>query len=282
MNSTIRIKLGFVVLGLTAIFVFQNCSKSNFTPISSTSGDITDPVIANSAKCEYDGKFYFHSEKIVTFKESSVAFNKSCEQQEHVCNNGTWSGTIGYKDCALGVAKDCLIGSDTIKHNAEETRFQAASVPYNQTCQSEVRRCFDGSIPGSYAVKNCSVQAPPSATDVYECKRRDGQSDQKVQDLYRKWTDGTSRKVEVCSNWHKTRSNASWNCGKIMNGIYGSGAPTSNQPSCCPQGYTVTNGNCHQIAQRGQACFGSIDCADGLKCETDRTSDSTPFDRTCQ
>lgn len=281
MNS-IRIKWGFAALAVITIFIFQNCNKSAFSPISSTDGDITDPVIANSAKCEYDGKQYLHSQKIITFKASSVAFDKQCEEQEHICNNGTWSGTIGFKNCGIDVARDCKIGDETISHGTTVERFLAATVPYNGNCQSEARRCWDGEINGSFAEKSCSKQEPPHALNTFVCKQREGQSNHKVLDLYQKWSDGSSRKVETCSNWHAARDNASWNCGYRMDGIIGAGAPTASQPSCCPEGYTVTNGNCHPIAQRGQACFGPIDCADGLSCETDYLSDSTPHDRTCQ
>lgn len=281
MNS-IRIKLGFAALAVVVIFVFQNCSSSSFSPIASSEGDVTDPVRLNNAKCEYDGKEYWHGETIKTFSQSSVAYDKVCEQQTHTCDNGTFTGQIGFKDCGVGVARDCQIGADTIKHNAEVTRFESGSVAYNESCRSEVRRCTDGTIPGTYIVKNCLPAQPPQALDVFKCQMREGQIEQKVEDLYQKWSDGTYKKVETCSNWHITRDNASWNCGKIMRGIYGAGAPTAAQPSCCPQDYTVTNGICHPIAQRGEACFGPLDCADGLECDTDRTSDSTPYDRTCQ
>ena len=276
--------MGITAGSLAAIFIFQNCgSKSEFSPISSSEGDITDPVIANSAKCEYDGKQYYHTQTIKIFKESSVAFNKSCEQQEHICNNGNWSGTIGYKECAVGAVRDCLVGTETVKHNTEVTRFQATSVAYNQSCQSEVRRCFDGSISGSFIAKSCVVHAPPSATNNYECKTRDAQNNNQLMDLYQKWTDGSSRKIEICSDWQQTQQNSGDNCGKLTNGIYGQYTTIAQQVSCCPQGKTTVNGLCMPYAQQGEACYGSNNCANGLECRgNEATTPTNPYGRRCQ
>ena len=139
MNS-IRVKLGFAALAVVVIFVFQNCNSSSFQPIASSEGDVTDPLRLNNAKCEYDGKEYWHGDTIETFPQSSVAYDKSCVKQTHTCDNGQFTGTIGFKECGVGVPRDCLIGTETVKHNAEVTRFESASVAYNQSCRSEVRR----------------------------------------------------------------------------------------------------------------------------------------------
>lgn len=282
MNS-LRVKLGFAALAIVVIFVFQNCSSSSFSPIASSTGDVTDPERLNNKKCEYDGNEFWHGDTIQTYAQSSVAFGNSCVAQTHTCNNGIFSGTIGFKNCGVGVPRDCLIGTETITHNTESIRFEAALVAHNQSCRSEVRKCFDGSIPGSYTLKKCAVQAPPTPLNEYSCVVRAGQSDNQVMDLHRKWSDGTTQKVETCSNWQSTRDNSGGNCGKLTNGIYGQYTTSDDQPSCCPAGKTTVNGLCMPVAQQGQACYGSNNCDNGFECRgNEATTATNPFGRRCQ
>ena len=267
---------------LFTMFAFQNCGKTEFgSASSSTEGDVTDPVILASKKCEYQGKEYWHSNTIQTYRESSVAYNQTCKLETQTCTDGVWVGAIGYKDCGTEVPKDCKLGNDTIKHNQTVQRSEAASVTYDKECKEQTRTCVDGFLSGEYAAKACVRQAPPQPTGEFTCEVRDMNVTHLVEDLYEKWTDGSKRKVETCSNWQSQRQNSGFNCGKMTNGIYDAMTTIAPQKSCCPQGKVVVNGLCMPIAQLGQACFGKMNCADGLECNSNIKSPSGNFG-TCQ
>jgi hypothetical protein len=274
------IKIGF--LSVIVFFAFQNCGKTNFNSSSSdTSGDVTDPVILSSKKCEYEGKEYWHSETIQTYRESSVAFNQSCKLETQTCNNGAWEGAVGYRDCGTEVPKDCKLGNDTIKHNQTIQRFESSTVAFDKQCKEQTRTCVDGDLSGDYAQKNCVPQQPPKPTGKFSCEVRDISVTNIVEDLYEVWSDGSKRKVETCSNWQSQRQNRGFNCGKLTDGIYDAWTTMAQQPTCCPVGKVTVNGKCMPIAQLGQACYGSMNCADGLECNSFIKSPSGYYG-TCQ
>lgn len=271
---------------LASLFLFQNCSGTKFTDELTMQDTAGNPAV-EIKYCEYNGKTdYRPGAFIKTFVSSSVAYNAECVEQSHECKDGSFTGALGFPTCGKNVPQDCQIGTDVIPHGTRVERWEAASVPYTGTCRSEQRECTNGSIPGSYTVKTpCVKQPPPTATGKMECRMRTGQSNSKILDLYEKWSDDSYRLKETCSNWHSQRDNDSWNCGKRTNGIYGQFTTVDAEESCCPNGWTVVNGLCMPIANAGQACYGSLNCADGLECRSDDFGGSAgtpPYGRSCK
>jgi peptidoglycan hydrolase-like protein with peptidoglycan-binding domain len=56
-------------------------------------------------------------------------------------------------------AAQCIFNTKTLTDGESVTAYQAASVPYGSSCISEVRRCMNGGLSGSYSFDTCSVAA---------------------------------------------------------------------------------------------------------------------------
>jgi hypothetical protein len=93
-----------------------------------------------------DGEPHGAEQSRKRYETTSVLTGKACvfETQTRTCDNGTWSdwyGTYGEEKCEVEGFKNC---GDT-PHSSEENRvrWQAASVPYGSTCESQeqVRVC---------------------------------------------------------------------------------------------------------------------------------------------
>lgn len=55
--------------------------------------------------------------------------------------------------------KDCIVGAMTIKNNETKEMFLNSSVPFGDSCKSEIRICKDGVLSGSYNFTSCSISA---------------------------------------------------------------------------------------------------------------------------
>ncbi len=56
--------------------------------------------------------------------------------------------------------KSCTFNGTTIAHNALVTAYEKATVPSGQSCVSELRKCTDGVLSGTYMAKGCVVASP--------------------------------------------------------------------------------------------------------------------------
>lgn len=102
------------------------------------------------------------------YKTAAVDFGASCQEevQKRLCTNGqlgAWSGSFGFESCSVAQAASC--GSTPHGGNETRVRFQAATVPFGATCQSEAqtRACTNGTLSGwngSYAFETCQPDAP--------------------------------------------------------------------------------------------------------------------------
>lgn len=91
--------------------------------------------------------------------------------------NQTWRATNYYVDVMFSAdastspqqpqpqqpAASCSFNGQTIASGASVTAYQAASVPFGQSCISQSRVCTNGVLSGSYTFASCSVQAQQPA-----------------------------------------------------------------------------------------------------------------------
>ena len=58
--------------------------------------------------------------------------------------------------------KSCVLDGQTIEPGESALFYQAANVPYGQTCSSQTRSCNNGTLSGSYTFTSCRVNVAPT------------------------------------------------------------------------------------------------------------------------
>lgn len=82
--------------------------------------------------------------------------------------NQSWQATNYYVDVMFSAATtqspslSCAFNNQTIASGATVTAYQAATVPFGQSCVSQSRVCTNGVLSGSYTFSSCSVQPQQS------------------------------------------------------------------------------------------------------------------------
>jgi hypothetical protein len=112
------------------------------------------------AACHLNGETIAHGERVIAFRESSVAFGETCEHEERICTNGVLSGSFKAKSCDVDDPRTCRFKGQTIEHGSRVRAFSTPNVPFGESCQSEDRTCQNGVLSGSYEFANCFVKRP--------------------------------------------------------------------------------------------------------------------------
>jgi hypothetical protein len=116
------------------------------------------PPPAPLAGCTFKGMSYVHGQSFVAYEQEVVPASGACKSQLRTCLNGAVTGNYQFFSCS-NESGQCNLGGVTVQHNQTIEAFQAASVPYGQTCKKEIRRCFDGALNGSYNFLSCVPDA---------------------------------------------------------------------------------------------------------------------------
>ena len=123
-------------------------------------------VEAAAESCVLDGVTVNSGDTHAFYQSDSVPYGESCDDiiQTRSCDNGTLSGDDDFNkaSCEVEAAADCTIGEQTVTHGSGVEAWQASSVSYGETCQSEDRMCNNGVLSGSYTFSSCEV-APADA-----------------------------------------------------------------------------------------------------------------------
>ena len=120
--------------------------------------------------CNFNGTTVASGNSVTAYSTQTVPFGQTCASERRSCNNGTLSGTYQFSSCSQEGAQSCTFGGGlgsqptTVAHNDDVTAFRAASVPFGQRCQSEVRSCTNGTLSGTYTAPTC-VELPASSCE---------------------------------------------------------------------------------------------------------------------
>ena len=148
----------------------QSCQSEQRTCNDGTlSGSYTHSScsVASPTSCTLDGVTVNHGDSHTFYSSNSVACGQSCQSISRTCNNGTLSGDNAYDkaSCSVASCNSCTSPwSATVNHGDSVTAYQAATVAFGQTCQSEQRTCTDGTLDGTYTHQSCSVTDAASCT----------------------------------------------------------------------------------------------------------------------
>jgi prepilin-type N-terminal cleavage/methylation domain-containing protein len=130
----------------TPTYVHETCDNGCATCPSPWGGDPID-----------------HGDVVTAYLNSTEACEGTCDYIERTCNNGTLGGAAAYQEptCVVDFCDPCSVpaslGGGTIEHNDSVPANENASVPCGDTCASQERLCFDGTLQGTYDQMNCTV-----------------------------------------------------------------------------------------------------------------------------
>jgi len=119
-------------------------------------------TVDGPAACLFNGQTVASGQTVTAYQNSSVPYGQACSSQTLTCTNGAFDGTYTYASCTVGAPAACLFNGQTIASGQTITAYQNSTVPYGQTCVSQVETCTNGSFDGSLQFASCSVDAPAS------------------------------------------------------------------------------------------------------------------------
>ncbi len=104
---------------------------------------------------------------------NAQAGNSACSQIEAIKAAAQYFESIGNeqqarqfrdmaKSCETPTNASCTLGSKKILHAQSIKVFKTASVPYGTACQSEMRKCNNGVLSGSWVNETCTVATAKS------------------------------------------------------------------------------------------------------------------------
>lgn len=100
---------------------------------------------------------------VTAYQQSSVPFGSSCASQTRNCSSGVLSGSYTKESCsALPPARCDTPWGGIVNHGSSTLAYQAASVPYGTSCNSQTRNCYNGSLSGGYVYETCTPEAAPT------------------------------------------------------------------------------------------------------------------------
>ncbi len=127
------------------------------TTINQPSGTALTWVSANATT------FYISSVGYVT---ANVSNGATVYPTATITYTGTATGPGGTATCSrtVTVNRSCTFNGNTILHGASATAYQSSSVPFGNSCVSQVRTCTNGTLSGTYTYASCSVSPAANCT----------------------------------------------------------------------------------------------------------------------
>lgn len=132
-------------------------SKCTTNKPTTTNACTSTPPTPTNKKCTLNGKDIPHNTNTIAYQTNSVPYGQTCQSQTRTCSNGTLSGSYTYDTCSVSTPSSCTFNNQTVAHGNNVTAYQSSTVPFGQTCQSQVRTCADGALNGSYRYTSCTV-----------------------------------------------------------------------------------------------------------------------------
>jgi hypothetical protein len=169
-ETRIRFQNTSVPFGSTCVSEVQTRTCSNGV-LSAFSGTFNASSCSVQAAASCGGVSNGGTQSRQMYQSPTVAFGSTCvaETQTRTCMNGTFgafSGSYTFSNCSVSAPLNC--GSLNHGQNEKRIRYQTSSVPFGQTCQSQVqtRTCSNGTLSsysGSFTFDACQVQQPQNA-----------------------------------------------------------------------------------------------------------------------
>ena len=154
--------MGFLIACFLVAFSFNNCG----TPMrfhqdnrSQDGGELQSSKgeSEGNLSCEFNGTLFLDGESTTAYLNSTVSKGETCVSESRKCINGEWSGSYQFSFCQPGREASCAFNGRTMASGTTVPAFLNSAVEVGQACTSEVRKCVNGTLSGSYAYGSCSV-----------------------------------------------------------------------------------------------------------------------------
>jgi peptidoglycan hydrolase-like protein with peptidoglycan-binding domain len=118
--------------------------------------------------CTWKGTRMVNGETVRAYEKSLVPKGDTCKRETRTCMNGTLSGSFQNASCSVEKGTDsCTFNNVTIGHGTSILAYEAASVSGGASCKSEIRKCDDGELTGSYTHALCTGGATTYSQGSY-------------------------------------------------------------------------------------------------------------------
>lgn len=152
-----------LVLAGVAILASSAALAQQYEYRYSKEGPVRAPPVPTSCSLPWGG-VVGNGADVEAFASPSVAFGVECVSEIRTCSEGSLSGAFTHQSCEAepGLACDTPWGS-SVAHEGTVAAYLQESVAWNQTCTSQARECFNGTLSGTYTNAACEV-APQDTT----------------------------------------------------------------------------------------------------------------------
>ncbi len=174
MNLKLSAKAVLLLSFLSVLIIpFQNCGKVQFkqmelsekqASLASTASVASDIPLDKIPECKFNGVTVPDGQSRTAFQNSKVPFQKVCVSEERTCSKGILSGSYNFSSCTNTEPASCLFNGVTISHGGEVRVYNSSVVEFGKSCldNSEIRKCSNGVLSGSFNFATCSATAAQS------------------------------------------------------------------------------------------------------------------------
>lgn len=159
---------------------------------------------------------------------------------------------------------NCTFNGQTVLHNGSVTAFQNSMPAYGSQCVSQVRRCNNGVLSGSYQYSTCNVQGPLSCLFNGQTIAHGGNV-QAYQNSSVAYGESCSAETRTCNNGVLSGSNAFASCS------------VAGPASCLFNGQTVAHGSAVPAFANSSVPFGQTCSSEQRLCNNGVLSGSNQY-----
>lgn len=122
------------------------------------------PFSVEKTSCSFNGTLINNWESVTWYEISTVPYWWTCIFEIRTCTNWILSWSYEYPSCSIEDPLSCTFNWNTINHESSVTGYKTDTVPYWQTCESEIRTCTNWTLSWSFLYWSCTVEDPVSCT----------------------------------------------------------------------------------------------------------------------
>ena len=159
---------------------------------------------------------------------------------------------------------NCSFNGQTVLHNGSITAFQNSMPVYGSSCVSQVRRCNNGVLSGSYQFASCNVQGPLSCLFNGQTIAH-GSNVQAFQNSSVAFGESCQSEQRTCNNGTLSGSNAFASCN------------VAGPASCLFNGQTVAHGSNVPAFSNSTVAYGETCTAEARTCNNGVLSGSNQY-----
>lgn len=208
---------------------------------------------------------------ITAYQNDLVPYGEVCNSEARTCTAGTLSGGFTHQACTVEAPNACTLPwGAPLTHGSSITAYQAASVPFGETCANETRTCVNSVLDGSFGFQSCNVEAPGSCDLPWGGTLEHSQTTTAYQAASVPFGSTCTSENRACTNGS-------------LSGSYGFQVCAVGAPASCalPWGGTLDHGQTATAYQAASVPFGST-CTSQTRTCTNGSLSGTYGSQVCE